>query len=118
MRLAGRGLKPFDFVKAARALGLKAWGYGQSLSAWDMQQHLPKSPLWVAGQWFPFGLHARLVIAVSDDMVDFFDPWYGGTYGMDLQHQDLLDNFVHGDRANARGTDKLIGSYQLSFWMT
>jgi len=112
-----RGLLPNEMRDAAKALGLAPMGFGQSISAWDLKQRLTFSPLWLAGEWFKSSLHARLVIAASDDWVEYFDPWYGGTYGMDLKHKDLLDIFVHGDGKDVRGTDKLIGKIgQLSYW--
>ena len=111
-----RGLLPLEMPVAARALGLNPAGYGQSISAWDLKQNLRFSPLLIAGEWFRSALHARVVIAASDDWVEYFDPWYGGTYGLDLQHKDLLDGFIHGDRNQARGTDKLIGKFQVSYW--
>lgn len=113
-----RGLLPDEMQNAAKALGLHPFGVGGSISASDLKQHLLFSPLWVTGEWFQNGLHARLVIGASDDWVEYFDPWYGGTYGTDLQHKDLVDVFVHGDRAKARGTDAiaLIGKLNISYW--
>jgi len=114
------GLQPDDFSKAAKALGLTWSAFGQSISASDLQQRLANGPLWAAGEWFKFGLHARLVIGASDDLVEFFDPWWGPGYGGydldDLKHQDLIENFVHGDKKSATGTDKLIGRVQLIYW--
>ncbi len=111
-----RGLLPEEMRQAAKSLGLSPVGFGQSISAWDLKQRLSVSPLWLAGEWFRFALHARLVIAASDEWVEYFDPWYGGTYGVDMQHKDLLDNFVHGNGTDVRGTDKLIGKFQMSYW--
>jgi hypothetical protein len=112
------GLMPADNAKAARALGLSPVGFGQQITAFDFKQRLPFSPIWIAGEWFPNGLHARLVTGCSDNFVEYLDPWYGGTYGMDLDHRDLLDNFVKGGGPNLRGTNALIGNMQMSFWKT
>jgi hypothetical protein len=112
------GLMPEDFTKAARALGLSAVSFGQSISAWDLKQPLHSSPLWMVGEWFKSSLHARLVIGASDDYVEYFDPFWGGSYGMDFtsSHKDPLDIFVHGNGTDTRGTDKLIGTTQMSYW--
>lgn len=111
-----RGLLPDEMRGSARALGLAPMGYGQSISATDLKQLLHYSPVWAAGEWFQGALHSRLVVGASDDWVEYFDPWYGGTYGTDLKHKDLVDIFVHGDQKTARGTDRLIGKFQLSYW--
>jgi hypothetical protein len=111
-----RGLLPDEMLGAARALGLASFATGSGISVQDLKDHLVFSPLWVAGEWFQNALHARLVIGSSDDWVEYFDPWYGGTYGMDLQHKDLTDAFLHGDRNTARGMDKLMGKFQMSYW--
>jgi hypothetical protein len=111
-----RGLLPDEMLGAARSLGLSSYATGSGISVVDLKAHLVFSPLWVAGEWFQNALHARLVIGANDDWVEYFDPWYGGTYGMDLQHKDLAEGFLHGDRNTARGMDKLAGKYQLSFW--
>src|SRR5579862_2468579 len=111
-----RGLLPDEMLGAARSLGLSSYATGSGITVADLKAHLVFSPLWVAGEWFQNALHARVVIGASDDWVEYFDPWYGGTYGMDLQHKDLAEAFLHGDRNTARGMDKLAGKYQLSFW--
>jgi Papain-like cysteine protease AvrRpt2 len=111
-----RGLLDNEFELAARALGLAAFATGSGISGPDIKQMLTSSPLWLAGEWFPNGKHVRVVIGASDDWVEYFDPWYGGTYGTDLQHKDLLENFLHGDRRAARGTDALMGKFQMQYW--
>jgi Papain-like cysteine protease AvrRpt2 len=73
--------------KAAKALGLSPVGFGQQITAFDFKQRLAWSPIWIAGEWFLSSLHARLVTGCSDDFVEYLDPWYGGTYGMDLDHR-------------------------------
>jgi hypothetical protein len=66
------GLLPEDNTKSPQALGLSY--VGQSISFFDLQQRLPKSSLWVCGQWSRFGLPVRLVIAASEEFVEYFDP--------------------------------------------
>jgi hypothetical protein len=113
-----RGLLPGEMQNAARALGLRPFGVGGSISTSDLKQLLAFSPIWVTGEWFQNGLHTRLVIGASDDWVEYFDPWYGGTYGMDLQHKDMIDVFVSGNRTTAQGTNAhaLIGKLNMSYW--
>ena len=111
-----RGLLPDEMLPAHRALGLGSFAAGSGISTVNLKEYLAFSPLWVAGEWFQNALHARVIIGASDNWVEYFDPWYGGTYGMDLQHKDLADGFLHGDRKAARGLDKLMGKYQMSYW--
>jgi hypothetical protein len=111
-----RGLLPDEMQGAARSLGLSSFATGSGISTANLKEYLALSPLWVAGEWFTNALHARVIIGASDDWVEYFDPWYGGTYGTDLQHKDLADIFLHGDRNTARGLDKLAGKFQMSYW--
>jgi len=111
------GLLPKDNDAAAQALGLDYLVSGGSLSSQQLQHYLYSSPLWIAGMFFPGGLHVRVVTGASQEFVEFIDPWYGGTAGYDLEHKDTIDNFVHGTK-NAPGTDtpRCRGYAQLLYW--
>jgi Papain-like cysteine protease AvrRpt2 len=110
------GLRPVDNYKAAKALGLTPAGFGQRISSVDLKERLRWSPLWLAGEWFPSALHVRVVTGASENWVEYIDPWYGGTSGLDLTHKDMIDVFIQGDGNHVRGTDALIGNMQMSYW--
>ncbi len=105
-----------SIAAAAKSLGLSSFAMGSGITAANLKQYLALSALWVAGDWFCYALHARVVIGASDDWVEYFDPWYGGTYGTDLQHKDLADIFLHGDHNTSRGMDRLAGKFQMCYW--
>jgi hypothetical protein len=111
------GLLDDDFSPAAMALGLSPLRFKRSISASDLKQYLTKSPLWLAGKWYPSAKHVRIVTGASDEYVEYFDPWWsGGKLAADLTHQEIIDGFLHGDGKSARGTDAQSGTFQMSYW--
>jgi hypothetical protein len=112
-----KGLLPEDNQKAADALGL-SYVLGHPLTAQDFRQHLYWSPLWACGEWFKDGLHARVVTGVSNDNIEYIDPWYGGTDGMYLDHSDTISNFAHGGGKGITAMDlpRLQGRAVMLYW--
>ncbi|RVT96955.1 hypothetical protein EOD42_11180 [Rhodovarius crocodyli] len=71
------GLKAKDYQRAAKALGLKAWGSGSGWSGANFASFCAASPVWVAGNWKGYN-HNVVVIGASRDQVKFIDPWWEG----------------------------------------
>jgi hypothetical protein len=113
------GLQDDDFRPAANALGLSSVCWGRSITVSDLKEYLTKSPLWLAGKWFPSAKHVRVITGASDDSVEYFDPWwFGEPSADDLTHIEVIDGFLHGDGKSTRGADALSGKFQMSYWKT
>jgi hypothetical protein len=111
------GLLPKDNLKAAKALGMHARGVGQSLTLYDFTSLLPQSPLWCNGVWYGTTKHVMIVVGADEDTIEFFDPWYDSNPSEALDvHRFPFSYFVHGNRKQTRGTDALMGYYQLLYW--
>lgn len=100
------GLKTQDYMKAAKALGMRPWGTGTSWSAANFASFCTISPVWVAGRWHEYD-HNVIVIGASREMVRFIDPWWQVEEAAEIKTwTERL--FVHGDAPN-RGTDWYMG---------
>jgi hypothetical protein len=103
-----QGLDGSDFMKAAKALGLKPWGAGQSWTAFEFKTWLAVGPVWIAGSWRPSSPHVVVLTGISDDQVEYIDPWWQGVEEAST-NRIAFDRFVHGDGKQARGTDFYLG---------
>ena len=75
------GLKLRDNLKAARALGLGARGYGQPVTEANLRELLAFSPVWATGKWFEKTNHVYIIVGVSETQAEIYDPNYvGGPY--------------------------------------
>ncbi len=111
------GLLPRDNLKAAKALGMHARGFGQSLTLYDFTGLLPRSPLWCNGVWYGTTKHVMIVVGADEDTIEFLDPWYDVTPSEALDvHRFAFSYFVHGNGKETRGTDALMGWFQLLYW--
>ncbi|RYH10112.1 papain-like cysteine protease family protein [Tropicimonas sp. IMCC6043] len=70
------GLKLKDNKKAGMALGLKVRGYGQPVTVHNLRELVRHSPVWATGRWFENTNHVYVIVGVSDDWVEYYDPWY------------------------------------------
>lgn len=70
----GQSLK--DNKKAAQALGLGPYGYGQPVTMHNLLALVRKSPVWATGRWFENTNHVYVIVGVSDSSVEYYDPWY------------------------------------------
>jgi ABC-type bacteriocin/lantibiotic exporter with double-glycine peptidase domain len=105
------GLITNTFMKAAKAVGLRAMGFGQSLSAYDFKTMLTMGPVWTAGKWNADTSHVVVVVGASDTQIVFIDPW-NDTVREAEQRTWFVDDFVHGlapIRNAAPGTDFFLG---------
>ncbi|MCK8786635.1 hypothetical protein M0638_19860 [Roseomonas sp. NAR14] len=101
------GLKTRDYMKAARALGMKAWGSGGSWSAASFASFCTASPVWVAGKWEDYP-HNIVVTGASREQVRYIDPWWEGVKEATVATR-FADDFIHGNRKDRPGTDYYIG---------
>ena len=108
------GMQAENFKKAAKALGLSAWGFGQSLTACDFRTWLPHTPVWVAGRWYDYN-HNVIVIGISDEQVKFIDPWWEVEKKASILTWPI-DAFLHGNRRDRNGTDHFLGWYSCQVW--
>jgi hypothetical protein len=102
------GLKTKDYMTAARALGLIAYGRGDSWTAGSFQQFLTVGPVWVAGRWMTDYSHNVVVIGASDDTIKFIGPWWEGAKEATVTTRSA-DWFISGNRKDAPGTDFYAG---------
>jgi hypothetical protein len=116
---AERGLLPQDNLKAAKALGMNALGFGQPLSSNDLREPLRSSPVWVCGQWNSTNKHVVVLVGLSDDQVEYYDPWYD-THPGEVNDKKVrsVDFFLHGDRKSIPGLDGVFQYFPLIYWKT
>jgi Papain-like cysteine protease AvrRpt2 len=112
-----RGLLPKDNLKAAKALGMNAFGFGQPLSAYDLKRPLGSSPVWTCGQWNSSNKHVVVLIAASDRWVEHYDPWWVGTPEDAYSAKKMpTEFFLHGDGKEIPGMDRVFQFYPLIYW--
>lgn len=97
------GLKTRDYLRAAKALGLRAWGTGSSWSGANFASFCTISPVWVAGKWYDHS-HNVVVTAASRDQIKFIDPWWEGAKEASISTKWAKD-FIKGNGADKPGTD-------------
>jgi hypothetical protein len=112
------GLLAKDNLKAAKALGMKALGFGQPLSPYDLKEPLKSSPAWCAGRWTNGNSgHVVVVIATNENWVRYYDPWWVGTPEDANDSKDRAwDFFLHGDRKSIPGFDQNFQFFPLIYW--
>lgn len=101
------GLKTRDYQKAAKALGLRAWGTGGSWSAANFASFCTISPVWVAGKWYDYS-HNVVVIGASREQIKYIDPWWEGAREATTTTRFAKD-FIKGNGADKPGTDFYMG---------
>ncbi len=102
------GLLTKYYMTAAKALGLRAKGAGQSWSTYDFRSMLPLGPIWVAGRWVADSSHNVVVIGASETKIRFIDPWNDVMRVAEDRTWDS-DTFIKGDGGKAPGTDFYMG---------
>ena len=98
------GLKLKDNLKAAKALGLGAWGYGQPVTEGNLRELLARSPVWATGQWFDNSNHVYVIVGVSEGEVEYYDPWYDVSPDEAYStHKTTLSWVLNGDGGARKG---------------
>lgn len=98
------GLSLRDNLKAAKALGLGAYGYGQPVTEHNLRQLVRKSPVWATGRWFEDTNHVYVIVGVSDTKAEYYDPWYEtGPYEAHESHTRNLEWILNGDGKKCKG---------------
>ena len=110
------GLKLKDNLKAAKALGLGARGFGQPVTESDLRALLAFSPVWATGQWFETSNHVYVIVGVSEHEVELYDPWYDvGPHEAYTSTKRTLDWVLNGDGKKCRGLAHTFQWYPLQF---
>lgn len=111
------GLKLKDNLKAAKALGLGARGFGQPVSEYNLRELVRQSPVWCTGQWFETSNHVYVVTGVSERNVEYYDPWYDvGPDDAYQLHTTTLDWVLNGDGQKRKGLANTFQWYPLQFF--
>jgi predicted double-glycine peptidase len=111
------GLKLKDNLAAAKALGLGANGFGQPVTESDLRQLVRQSPVWCAGQWFADSNHVYVVTGVSENQVEFYDPWYDTSPDEAFEsHKRPLDWVLNGDGKARKGLANTFQWYPLQYF--
>mgnify|MGYP000054693098 CR=1 FL=1 len=111
------GLKLKDNFKAAKALGINAMGYGQPVTESDLRQLVRQSPVWAAGQWMSNNLHVYVIVGISENWVELYDPWYDSNRTESLEVQKRpLDWVLNGDGNAMKGLAHTFQWFPLQYW--
>jgi Papain-like cysteine protease AvrRpt2 len=110
------GLKLADNLKAARALGLGARGFGQPVTEANLRELLALSPVWATGRWFENSNHVYVIVGVSENEVEYYDPWYDvAPDDAFTSHKTSLNWVLNGDGGTRKGLAHTFQWYPLQF---
>jgi hypothetical protein len=110
------GLKLRDNLKAARALGLGARGYGQPVTEANLRELLAFSPIWATGRWFDETNHVYVIVGVSENEAEIYDPYYeAGPYEAFESHPRPLSWVLNGNGGKCKGLAHTFQWYPLQF---
>lgn len=102
---------------AAKALGLGMRGYGQPVTLHNLREVVRKSPVWATGRWFETSNHVYVIVGVSEDQVEYYDPWYdSGPYEAFTMHTTSLEWILHGDGKKCTGLAHTFQWFPLQFF--
>jgi hypothetical protein len=115
---AGRsGLKLKENLKAAKAIGLGARGFGQPVSLWNIQELLAYSPVWATGQWMAGNNHVYVIVGASEQWVEYYDPWWEGTPEDAFNVKKApTDWILNGDGKQMLGLASTFQWFPLQYW--
>lgn len=110
------GLKLNDNLKAAKALGLGARGFGQPVTEANLRELVALSPVWATGRWFASSNHVYVIVGVSENEVELYDPWYDVAPDEAFtSHKRSLDWVLNGDGHACKGPAHTFQYYPLQF---
>jgi len=115
---AGRGgLRLKDNLKAAKAIGINAMGYGQPVTAANLRSLIRQSPVWATGQWMPNNNHVYVLVGISDNYVEYYDPWWEGSPEDAYNLKKVGVKWIlQGDGNKMRGLAHTHQWYPLQYW--
>lgn len=111
------GLKLNQNLKAAKAVGLGARGFGQPVSLANIQELLAFSPVWATGQWMSGNNHVYVIVGASESTIEYYDPWWEGDPSDAYTAKTIRTDWVlNGDGRALKGLAHTFQWYPLQYW--
>lgn len=114
---ARAGLKLNQNLKAAKAIGLGARGFGQPVTLWNIQELLAFSPVWATGRWMSDNNHVIVIVGASETTIEHYDPWWEGSpddaFNVKKANTDWI---LNGDGKTRKGLAHTFQWYPLQYW--
>jgi hypothetical protein len=77
---------------------------------------LALSPVWATGRWFENSNHVYVIVGVSENEVEYYDPWYDvAPDDAFTSHKTSLNWVLNGDGGTRKGLAHTFQWYPLQF---
>lgn len=111
------GLKLKDNKRAAMALGLNPVGYGQPVTVHNLKGLVKYSPVWATGQWIKGANHVYVIVGVSEEWTEYYDPWWVGTPSDAYSVKTVSTEWIlQGDGKSMKGLAHTYQWFPLAYW--